>query len=172
MPDPPNLHPCARCARVQKTCCQRTEILVTEGDRLRITVHTGRADFWERRPVLDASYVEDDPDDPEWRRATVEPDGRRAMLVKQENGDCTFLGSAGCILPEETRPLVCRLYPFDYTHAGIVGEDPAYCPTVLVDPTRRGMVDVLGMRRADAERWRAQLYKELGITGQPETSAK
>ena len=38
------------------------------------------------------------------------------------NGDCTFLGAAGCVLPEEVRPLVCRLYPFEYTHRGILGE--------------------------------------------------
>lgn len=157
------LHPCARCARVQKTCCQQTEILVTEGDTARIAAHTGRHDFWERRAVRDASYLEDDPDDPDWRRATVAPDGSRAMLKKQPNGDCTFLGEAGCVLPEETRPLVCRLYPFEYTHQGVLGEDSEYCPTGLVDPGRIGMVRVLGMRREDAERWHGQLYAELGI---------
>jgi len=163
MSDPETLHPCARCARVQKTCCQQTEILVTEGDTARIAAHTGRLDFWERRAVRDVSYLEDDPDDPDWRRATVAPDGSRAMLRKQPNGDCTFLGAAGCFLPEETRPLVCRLYPFEYTHQGVLGEDAEYCPTALVDPGRLGMVRMLGMRREDAERWRHQLYSELGI---------
>lgn len=159
------MHPCARCARVQKTCCQRTEILVSAGDRARISAHTGRDDFWERRAVRDESYLDDDPDDPDWRAATVAPDGTRAMLRKQPNEDCTFLGAAGCTLPEETRPLVCRLYPFEYTHQGLLGEDSEYCPKALVDPTGRGMTVVLDMRREDAERWHGQLYRELGITG-------
>lgn len=158
-----DLHPCARCARVQKTCCQRTEILVTAGDVARIAAHTGRADFWERRRVRDSAYLDDDPDDPHWRPATVAADGTRAMLVKRANGDCSFLGEQGCVLPEETRPLVCRLYPFEYTHAGILGEDPEYCPRPLVDPAGVGMARVLGMRAEDAERWRSQLYRELGV---------
>ena len=49
MSEPMDLHPSARCARVQKTCCQRTEILVTEGDRRRFAACVGREDFWERR---------------------------------------------------------------------------------------------------------------------------
>ncbi|MEZ6017581.1 MAG: YkgJ family cysteine cluster protein [Planctomycetota bacterium] len=168
MSEPMDLHPCARCARVQKTCCQRTEILVTEGDRRRIAAFVGREDFWERRAVRDASYLEDDPDDPDWRRATVLMDvagrtGTRAMLKKRANEDCTFLGAAGCVLPEATRPLVCRLYPFEYTHRGIVGEASEYCPTALVDPDGVGMARVLAMDPGAAERWRAQLYAELGI---------
>ena len=30
------MHPCARCALAQKTCCQRAEILLTGGDVSRI----------------------------------------------------------------------------------------------------------------------------------------
>lgn len=165
----PTLHPCARCARVQPTCCQRTDILVTDGDRARIRAHlvrSGRAGgdaFWERRAPRDASYLDDDPDDPDWRAATVAADGTRAVLVKRADGDCTFLGEAGCTLPGDVRPLVCRLYPFEYTHRGLADEDPEYCPTALVDPRGTGMVSVLGMRRAEAEVWRRDLYRELGI---------
>jgi len=68
------------------------------------------------------------------------------------------------VLPEETRPLVCRLYPYEYTFRGIHGEHPYFCPTELVDPSGLGMSKVLGMSQAVAERWRRQLYLELGIT--------
>jgi Fe-S-cluster containining protein len=156
------LHPCARCAQMQRTCCQTTEILLTAGDVARIRAHTGREDFAERRVPGDPTYLEHDPADPEWLSLTVGRDGRRRMLQKRDGGDCTFLGAAGCVLPTEVRPLVCRLYPWSYTHAGLAGEDSGYCPTVLRRFVGDTMLEVLEMRRADAERWHAQLYAELG----------
>ncbi len=156
------LHPCARCARVQRTCCQRAEILVTGGDVERIRAHLGgRDDFHERRVPTDPAYVEHDPRDPEWRALTVCADGRRHMLRRRDDGDCTFLGAAGCTLPESVRPLVCRLYPWTYTAAGLDGEDPDYCPIALFGGASTSMLAVLAMAQADADRWRTRLYAEL-----------
>lgn len=159
--DESKLHPCARCARTQRTCCQRAEILVTVGDRARIARHTGRADFWHRVRPTDPACYEHDEDDPEWTALTIGADGARAVLKKREGGDCSFLGPAGCALPVEVRPIVCRLYPFTYTAKGLGGEDPDYCPTEMLDPDRRGMLKVLDMDPRDGERWRAMLYDEL-----------
>ncbi|MBK8976226.1 MAG: YkgJ family cysteine cluster protein [Planctomycetes bacterium] len=154
-------HPCARCAQIQRTCCQRAEILLTGGDVARIRAHSGRADFDERRVPLDPAYLEHDPDDPEWLGLTVGRDGRRRMLVRRAEGDCTFLGAQGCVLPTEVRPLVCRLYPWSYTAGGLATESADYCPPVLLRFAGDSMLDVLDMQRADAERWRARLYDEL-----------
>lgn len=158
------MHPCARCASMQKTCCQRAEILVTLGDVDRIASHTGRTDFWNQRAPTDGSYLEQDPDDPNWLGYTTDGQGRRRMLRRHPSGDCTFLGEAGCVLPLETRPLVCRLYPFAYTESGLVGEDVDYCPTKALLPANQPgvtMLTVLGMLPADGERWRKELYQEL-----------
>lgn len=155
------LAPCARCARMQKTCCQRAEVLVTEGDVERIGSYSGRTDFFEHRRPLDPSYVEDDPDDPHWQALTIRPDGARRMLRRQANGDCTFLGAAGCVLPTEVRPLICRLYPYAYNEGGLIGSDEDYCPTELLAQEGRPMVQVLGIESSDAERWHADLYREL-----------
>lgn len=157
----PMLHPCARCARAQKTCCQRAEILVTSGDRDRIARHSGRSDFWTRRAPADPAYLEPQADDPEWVGLTFAPDGTRRVLVRLPDGDCTFLGAEGCTLPEDVRPLVCRLYPFTYTATELSGEEPDYCPVALLAPQGEPMSRVLDMRAEDAERWRAQLYTEL-----------
>jgi len=163
-----SLHPCARCASVQRTCCQRAEILVTAGDVARIGAFltAGGApgatmDFVERRAPLDPEYVRSDPDDPNWVRYTVAADGTRRMLRKQANGDCTFLGQRGCVLPEDVRPLVCRLYPYFYAEDGLDGVDSEYCPTALLAPDGRSMADVLDIPAAKAEGWRQQLYQEL-----------
>lgn len=163
MNDPPtdsSLHPCARCATMQRTCCQRAEILVTDGDRRRIAAHVGREDFWERRRPDDAEYLEHDEDDPNWRRLTVADDNTRCVLHRSADG-CTFLGPAGCVLPLETRPLVCRLYPFDFSERGLAGIADHYCPTDRLAPPGVTMLTVLGMNPVDGERWRATLYREL-----------
>ncbi|MFM1873988.1 MAG: hypothetical protein RL398_3410 [Planctomycetota bacterium] len=155
------LHPCARCAAVQRTCCQRAEILLTEGDVARVGAFVGRTDFFERRAPSDPAYVEPDADDPDWVSLTVAADGTRRMLRRQPNGDCTFLSAHGCVLPETTRPLVCRLYPYSYTERGIDGVDGEYCPTALLAPDGRSMAEVLDISKATAEAWRRQLYEEL-----------
>ena len=167
------LHPCARCARLQRTCCQRAEVLVTLGDLDRIEAHRIEAQrasaaepvpagpFHERRRPTDPDYLDDDPDDPLWRRATVAADGTRRVLRRRANGDCIFLGQAGCVLPGDVRPLVCRLYPFAFTEAGLVGEAADYCPTADLGVPAGSMAQRLGMRPGAAEAWRRALYVEL-----------
>ncbi|MCA9285929.1 MAG: YkgJ family cysteine cluster protein [Phycisphaerales bacterium] len=157
----PTPHPCARCATMQKTCCQRAEILVTDGDLGRIAKHTGHRDFWHRRRPTDPAYFERDPDDPNWLRLAIAPDGTRQVLRRRPGGDCTFLGAKGCVLPTDVRPLVCRLYPFVFNEKRLLGEDPDYCPVKRLAPDGKGMLKVLDMREADGERWRRQLYEEL-----------
>ncbi|MCB9832951.1 MAG: YkgJ family cysteine cluster protein [Planctomycetes bacterium] len=155
------MHPCAVCASRQKTCCQRTEILLTRGDLDRIGAATGRADFHERRRPIDLDYLAHDPEDPDWLALTVAADGSRRMLRRRDDGDCIFLGTEGCVLTEETRPLVCRLYPFHYTSRGLDGVDEGYCPVELFRDRGATMVLVLGMKAEQAETWRRLLYAEL-----------
>lgn len=156
------MHPCAQCARVQQTCCQRAEILLTREDVRRIGTYTGRADFYEFRPPTDPAYLEHDEEDPNWLAYTFEPDGTRRILRKTPDG-CTFLGAEGCTLPEFVRPLVCRLYPFKFTERGITGEAPDYCPTRLFlrPGAEHTMITVLGMSLADGQKWHEMLYREL-----------
>ena len=156
------MHPCARCASMQKTCCQYAPILVTQADVGRIAAHTGRADFWERRHPTELRVLTYDEDDPNWIRYTVAPDGTRRELKRQSNGDCQFLGAAGCTLPLEVRPMICRLYPYNYNEQRITGEVAAYCPEEFTPPgSGLTMLTVLGMRQDDGERWRAMLYRDL-----------
>jgi hypothetical protein len=43
------------------------------------------------------------------------PDRKRLRLKVNQAGQCVFLGPKGCRLPEKSRPLYCRLYPFWFT---------------------------------------------------------
>ncbi|MCA9149735.1 MAG: YkgJ family cysteine cluster protein [Planctomycetales bacterium] len=150
---------CVRCARHTVTCCQRSEIYVTPGDVERIQSHTGREDFVEFRCADNHEYVDQD-DDPVWRDHVFRADGSRRVLRRKENGDCTFLGEHGCVMPLDTRPLICRLYPFDYTADGLSDELALGCPLELLLPGQ-SLLGALEMNVADAERWHRQLYEEV-----------
>ncbi|MCA8985117.1 MAG: YkgJ family cysteine cluster protein [Planctomycetaceae bacterium] len=150
---------CARCARHTRTCCQDSEIYVTPGDVERIRTASGREDFFEFRVPADPIYGLEH-DDPLWLECVFREDGTRRVLKQRENGDCHFLGTAGCCLPLETRPLVCRLYPYDYTAAGLLEKLSRGCPIELL-PAGKGLIEALAISRADAERWHLQLYTEI-----------
>jgi Fe-S-cluster containining protein len=152
---------CARCARHTTTCCQKTDVYVTPGDVERIAA-TGERDFYEFRAPSDSVYMQQD-DDPIWPRLVYkQPDGTRRLLKQQANGDCYFLGEHGCRLPAEARPLICRLYPFDFNEQGIVPTLAKGCPLELL-PSGQSLLQALQMNYNDADVWRRQLYAELPL---------
>ena len=104
----------------------------------------------------------DQDDDPLWRERVLGTDGSRRVLRHTAEGDCFFLGPAGCRLGLETRPLVCRLYPFDYTEKGISETLASGCPVELLGPGE-DLIGAIGMSREDAARWHRQLYQELQL---------
>ena len=154
----PLLSGCALCATLGRTCCQSREILVTEGDKRRIAAFAGECAFWEYAPPLDPDYL-DQGDDPNWLAWAFLPDGTRPILKRRPNGDCCFLGEAGCTLPPEVRPLVCRLFPYTYTERGVNGVVNE-CPLAAIPPATT-ILEALGMQMADAVRWHRMLYDEL-----------
>jgi uncharacterized protein len=150
---------CVRCARQGKTCCQSCEVYVTPADVRRIAAHTGQQDFTEFKPSGDPIYV-NHADDPTWMKYVFRADGTRRILKREAEGDCAFLGPHGCRLPLEVRPLVCRIYPYDFTEAGFKKKLSEGCPMELVRP-ELGLIGELDMNIEDAERWRRQLYEEI-----------
>lgn len=150
---------CARCARQGKTCCQGREIYLSPGDVERIAAVTGQRLFFDWELPQDLSYLDQD-DDPVWQHHVFRSDGRRRTLRRTATGDCTFLGAAGCRLPLETRPLVCRLHPFAYTAAGIAPELEPDCPETLLPPGVT-VLAALQMSVDQAEQWHQNLYAEV-----------
>ena len=150
---------CYRCAQVQRTCCQGTEVYVTAGDVVRIANAIGRQDFWEYRVAADADYL-DQASDPIWQQKVVQSDGSRRVLKRHSNEDCTFLGPQGCAVPLESRPLVCRLYPVLYTEHQILEQFGEACPVGLLAPGQR-LVDAIEMDFDQVRLWHAQLYREV-----------
>jgi Fe-S-cluster containining protein len=151
---------CIRCSRHMKTCCQTSEVYITPGDVRRVAEHVGHTTFYHFQRPEDPVYLQQD-DDPIWPQLVFKDEhATRRVLKRRPDGDCIFLGSAGCELPLETRPLLCRLYPFLFNEQGIYDYLAEGCPSELLRPGQK-LDDALAMNRADAERWHAMLYREL-----------
>jgi Fe-S-cluster containining protein len=150
---------CAKCARVAQTCCQNHDIYITLGDLDRIGAFIGRKNFFEFRPCLDESYMNQE-DDPLWDRYVLMTDGKRRVLKTKGQGDCTFLEASGCVLPLGIRPLICRLHPFAYTAKGICGIAVEGCPTHLLDADK-SVIEAIGMDMNSALLWHKMLYTEI-----------
>jgi Fe-S-cluster containining protein len=92
-------------------CCKEPLLPLTDGDVVRIQKRTGDAAADIVRWV-DRHGIEMD-DEPE---AFVHlRQGKRVMVLRQENGRCRYLGSDDRCRIYSSRPLGCRIYPFDPT---------------------------------------------------------
>jgi Fe-S-cluster containining protein len=132
-------------------------VFLTLGDVDRITA-LGAGQFTTYAAPNQDYYIPDC--DPWWGRI-FHPDGTRRIIVKQEDSNfCLFLGETGCRLGIESRPLVCRLYPFEYDHNCIKGVTAHLCPSPERDNPPL-ILALLNMNRDQAENWRSQLYREI-----------
>lgn len=127
----------------------------------RIAAETGRDGFFEHMRVAERQIPGAETHDALWREILAAPDGCR-VVRRDDAGNCFFLGDGGCTLSERARPLLCRLYPFDYTAQTIKGVYGPLCP----EPERDNppmLLALLSMNREQAESWRRQLYLELAV---------
>lgn len=151
---------CCECAQLGTTCCQGHDIFITRGDCLRIFNHLRRKDFYEYRACSELAYA-DQGDDPVWQQYVFRSDGRRRVLRRKDNGDCTFLTLLGCSLPLAVRPLVCRLFPHIYSALGITDGWDVSCPAAVRTAGGALQGSIAGTAPNDAVQWHQLLYNEL-----------
>lgn len=151
---------CMVCASQGQTCCQWRDIYVTRGDCERIGHFIAAMDFYEYRGCSQAAYADQD-DDPVWRQYVLGRLGRRRVLKRLANGDCLFLGPAGCSLTLTARPLVCRLYPHLYSDKGIKEVWDNECPATQIQESRMIEQGIAGVQLQQAVRWHRMLYTEI-----------
>ena len=104
---------CARCSRVQESCCSYGHPPLTLKDIKRIEkLGFKRIDFAE---ALDFEYSNNDlKNEPAWWiKSMVKINGRFFKAAVKKNGSyCLFLkNGAGCSLGKN-RPVICQMYPF------------------------------------------------------------
>ncbi|MCX6551875.1 MAG: YkgJ family cysteine cluster protein [Acidobacteria bacterium] len=149
---------CTECAAAGKTCCQRSDIIITKADIERIE-SAGYHDFHEYRRAMSDDYGQDE--DPNWDSYTCREDGTRRMVRKRPEGDCLFLAEHGCVLDIDTRPLICRLYPYDYNERGLTGLRPYKCPPGRITADPSSLPIEFNLSPSNASKWHAQFYAEL-----------
>jgi Fe-S-cluster containining protein len=92
-------------------CCKEPLLPLTDGDVRRIRTKTGDAAAdvvrWVDRHGID---MDDEPE-----AFVVLRQGKRVMVLRQENGACRYLGDDNRCRIYASRPLGCRIYPFDPT---------------------------------------------------------
>lgn len=116
-------------------------------------------DFHVRTVPSDPGYRDDFSLDPVWSRI-FSASGERRVMASRPGGDCFFLTDCGCGLPLDARPLICRLYPYDYTCYAIKGVNGHRCPGPERD-SPAFLLASLAMNRGQAEEWRRALYREI-----------
>lgn len=161
---------CVRCAARQGSCCARREIYLTPGDIRRMSAFLGRSDFHGRRSAGHPDYLPDGTD-PDWERYVFGPEKERSLLLPVKDGPCGFLGPRGCVFPMDVRPLVCRLYPWEYNHEGLLGLS-GDCPRDLLRPGESLLAELGMADAAEVGDWHRMLYAEMREEREPTCSAK
>ncbi len=151
---------CLECARLGQTCCQGHDIYITRGDCLRIFNFLQHKQFYEYRACSNPAYAEQN-DDLIWQKYVFRADGSRRVLRRKENGDCLLLSSSGCALPLNLRPLVCRLFPHNYSAGGISAEWDSDCPAATMTAAAVMESEIAGISQCDAVMWHQMLYNEV-----------
>lgn len=153
-------HICAHCAGKGPTCCEGygRDIFVTKGDVKRIETFINEPDFFEFRKPVNDDYL--DLDDPVWTGHVFREDQSRRVVKLNASGKCKFLTPFGCMLPTHIRPLICRLFPFQYNASGISEELENACPSEFLSDGET-LVQALGINREDALMWHQTLYEEI-----------
>ncbi len=148
---------CLDCAANDISCCEGTQIYVTLGDIQRIRDYGIHGEFFIREP-LGETYLTGG-DDPEWNPLILEPDGRRRILALKEDGNCLFLTEKGCKLPGDVRPLLCRIYPFDFKGPKITG----ICKGCQISKCEnwQEILEQSQMNLSTATGWVEKLYQEI-----------
>jgi Fe-S-cluster containining protein len=148
---------CIACARKGQSCCTNVHIYLTRGDIERIRQQCPSEDFFATAPLTDD--YEDGGGDPDWNPAILDAEGKRRVMRQQTNGGCHFLTPTGCRLPSVVRPLLCRIYPYEFRSWQLSGISPC-CPVASQSDWLR-ILEESEMKQANARTWVAQLKEEI-----------
>lgn len=112
---------CARCATRSGTCCtlepgnEEFCFPLSRSERASMESAGATAGHFFRQantqPFMD-NLGRLFPGEANVLRSLFPEDGAHDRLAINSAGACLLLGSAGCLLPREARPLYCRLFPF------------------------------------------------------------
>ncbi|WP_460139038.1 YkgJ family cysteine cluster protein [Salidesulfovibrio brasiliensis] len=129
-------HVCARCAQQGPTCCRleagQEEVCfplsVTEQERIReVLPDTGGFEQEPNSRAFINNVRRLFPNEDEAVHELFPVKGTHVRLALGKDGSCRFLGPNGCVIPKESRPYYCRLYPFWITGGEVLVFDSPTC---------------------------------------------
>lgn len=112
---------CARCAAECGSCCTLEPGLeeycfpISAGERAVMEQAGAQAEHFHRESNTNdfvTNLCRLFPGESFRIRALFPTDGSHDRVAITPEGACKLLGSEGCLLPREARPLYCRIYPF------------------------------------------------------------
>ena len=148
---------CLDCAAKNRSCCGNVNIYLTLADVERIASCGVVEDFYSLEP-LTAEYL-DGGGDPNWNALILDESGRRRVVRQKPDGNCVFLSDTGCRLASDKRPLLCRIFPFEFLGEKIIGISD-YCPVSAVDNWQE-VLNESEMNTESSLKWIKQLYREI-----------
>ncbi len=162
---------CARCARLRGlVCCQLPAdgnerlATLTFSDIERIEAATGmsRRRFCEVEQLDPLERIFYETHRPLYRGLFV--GGVRHGLAAKR-GACTFfVKGRGCSLPEEAKPIACKLYPFDFDLAGEVTlVDAPHCQALAEAEDWRHLLRLFGTSLRKLRRLRREALEEVAL---------
>lgn len=145
---------CARCARIGPTCCFVTPgeeqacfpLSVAEKDRIREALpDVGAFAMVPNSPRFLEHMLKLFPRD-EARVRELFPERKEHMrLATDAQGNCRLLGPEGCLLPVESRPYYCRVFPFWFQRGQLTAFLPADCLAAREKRSVAGLLKTFGV---------------------------
>jgi len=157
---------CARCAERSGTCCSLTPgdeefcFPLSALERARMEANGAGPGHFVRQENT-RGFVDNlcrlFPGEDAALRGQFPPDAAHDRLALAPAGECLLRGPEGCILPQEARPLYCRLFPFWVRGGRQMYFEFSQCQALLEGRGAAGLLRRLGMTEALVR----ELYREL-----------
>ncbi len=164
---------CARCAEKGKTCCELTpgteEVCypVSDYERERIlecAPDSGGFVLQLNSPLFIDNLLKLFPGQRRSVKELFPPGGMHYRLEVDSGGKCMFLGSGGCVIPKEARPLYCRLFPFWTDESGrITLLEVESCLAQQENKTPGKLFKTLGISQSEVRELHSQLRIAWGF---------
>ena len=167
-----NPHICVACAAQGPTCCrllpgsEEHTFPLSHLEWTRILEHVPDQGFFasERNsPAFLTSMRHLFSGENEALEQLFPPHGEHLRLATRPDGDCAFLGPAGCVLPNEVRPSYCRIFPFWVFGDRVTLFKPAYCLAVRRAGVVRTLFETMGMTEAEVRHLYGTLRLAWGL---------
>lgn len=99
------------------------------------------------------------------------PQGSHWRLATTEEGDCVFLGHAGCVLERSVRPVYCRLFPLWVFHGRLTWFTAEECLANKECSSLAPMLAAMGTDSAEIKALFAEMCSKLGLRPDPKVKS-